>query len=100
VQAIGVTKGGRNTKIHAVVGELCHPLVFFLTLGNAADCVWQKPASASFSGLPSRKKTPEGDGGIIKRESPANSFAGNHRRYMAKQPRRPIITTLAIAERI
>ena len=37
-QAIGVTKGGRNSKIHAVVDEECRPWVFVLTPGNTADC--------------------------------------------------------------
>jgi transposase len=35
---IGVTKGGRNSKIHAVVDEECRPWVFVLTPGNTADC--------------------------------------------------------------
>jgi transposase len=38
VEAIGLTKGGRNSKIHAVVDEFCRPWVFVLTPGNAADC--------------------------------------------------------------
>jgi hypothetical protein len=38
-QAIGITKGGRNTKLHAVVDELCRPLVLLLTPGNTHDCV-------------------------------------------------------------
>jgi transposase len=38
-QAIGVTKGGRNSKIHAVVDEECRPWVFVLTPGNTADCI-------------------------------------------------------------
>jgi transposase len=37
-QAIGVTKGGRNSKIHAVVDQFCRPWVFVLTPGNTADC--------------------------------------------------------------
>jgi transposase len=37
-QAIGLTKGGRNSKIHAVVDDECRPLVFVLTPGNVADC--------------------------------------------------------------
>src|SRR5262252_7746708 len=36
-QAIGVTKGGRNSKIHAVVDDRCRPWVFVLTPGNTAD---------------------------------------------------------------
>jgi transposase len=38
-QAIGVTKGGRNSKVHAVVDDECRPWVFVLTPGNTADCV-------------------------------------------------------------
>ena len=37
-QAIGVTKGGRNSKLHALVDRLCRPWVLILTPGNAADC--------------------------------------------------------------
>ncbi len=36
-QAIGVTKGGRNSKIHALVDKLCRPSVIILTPGNVAD---------------------------------------------------------------
>jgi hypothetical protein len=37
-QAIGVTKGGRNSKIHALVDKLCRPWAIILTPGNVADC--------------------------------------------------------------
>ena len=37
-QAIGVTKGGRNSKLHALVDELCRPWVIIVTPGNVADC--------------------------------------------------------------
>ncbi len=36
-QAIGRTKGGRNTKIHALSDEQCWPLAFYLTPGQTAD---------------------------------------------------------------
>lgn len=39
MQAIGVTKGGRNSKIHGLVDKFCRPWVFVLTPGNTADCV-------------------------------------------------------------
>jgi len=39
LQAIGVTKGGRNSKIHALVDEDLRPWAFVLTSGNTADCV-------------------------------------------------------------
>jgi len=38
-QAIGLTKGGRNSKIHAIVDKFCRPWAFILTPGNTADCV-------------------------------------------------------------
>ena len=37
-QAIGITKGGRNGKIHGLVDKLCRPWVLILTPGNTADC--------------------------------------------------------------
>jgi transposase len=37
-QAIGVTRGGRNSKVHAIVDKLCRPWVIILTPGNVADC--------------------------------------------------------------
>ena len=37
VQAIGRTKGGRNTKVHAISDQHCRPLVFYLTPGQTAD---------------------------------------------------------------
>jgi transposase len=37
-QAIGITKGGRNSKLHALVDKLCRPWVIILTPGNVADC--------------------------------------------------------------
>ena len=36
-QAMGRTKGGLNTKIHAVVDEAAQPLRLFLSAGNEAD---------------------------------------------------------------
>ncbi|MDQ6868270.1 MAG: hypothetical protein M3178_07655 [Pseudomonadota bacterium] len=39
IQAIGLTKGGRNSKIHAIVDEFLRPWVLILTPGNTADCV-------------------------------------------------------------
>jgi len=37
-QAIGVTKGGRNSKIHGIADKFCRPWVLILTPGNTADC--------------------------------------------------------------
>ena len=36
-QAIGPTKGGRNTKVHAISDEHCRPLAFYPTPGQTAD---------------------------------------------------------------
>ncbi len=38
MQAIGVSRGGRNTKLHALSDDLGRPLAFALTGGQAADC--------------------------------------------------------------
>ena len=37
-QAIGITKGGRNSKIHGPVDKFSRPWVLILTPGNIADC--------------------------------------------------------------
>jgi transposase len=37
-QDIGLSRGGRNTKIHAVVDALGNPIKLFLTPGNINDC--------------------------------------------------------------
>jgi transposase len=37
-QAIGVTRGGRNSKIHALADKFSRPWVIILTPGNVADC--------------------------------------------------------------
>ena len=37
-QAIGRSRGGRTTKIHALTDSECRPLAFLLTGGNVADC--------------------------------------------------------------
>jgi len=37
-QAIGVSRGGRNTKVHALSDGLGRPIAFVLTAGQAADC--------------------------------------------------------------
>ena len=42
-QAIGNTKGGRNTKVHAVVDELCRPWVLVLKRGDTNDSVMAQP---------------------------------------------------------
>jgi transposase len=37
-QAIGRSRGGRSTKIHALTDAQCRPLAFMLTGGQVADC--------------------------------------------------------------
>ena len=37
-QAIGRSRGGRTTKIHALTDTECRPIAFLLTGGNVADC--------------------------------------------------------------
>ena len=36
-QAIGSMKGGRNSKIHAIVEKQCRPWLLIITPGNMAD---------------------------------------------------------------
>jgi transposase len=38
-QAIGRSRGGRTTKIHALADHLCRPVAFLLTGDHVADCV-------------------------------------------------------------
>jgi transposase len=38
-QAIGRSRGGRTTKIHALTDERCRPVAFLLTGGQVPDCV-------------------------------------------------------------
>jgi transposase len=38
-QAIGRSRGGRTTKIHALTDQFCRPFAFLLTGGQVADCV-------------------------------------------------------------
>jgi transposase len=38
-QAIGRSRGGRTTKIHALTDKDCRPVAFLLTGGQVADCV-------------------------------------------------------------
>ncbi len=50
-QAIGFTKGGRNSKIHAIVDEFCRPWAFMLTPGNTADCVMAEECVSLIPGI-------------------------------------------------
>ena len=38
-QAIGRSRGGRTTKIHALTDKYCRPIAFLLTGGQVADCL-------------------------------------------------------------
>jgi transposase len=48
-QDIGLSRGGRNTKIHAVVDALGNPVKLYLTPGNITDCT---AAIDTLTGLP------------------------------------------------
>jgi transposase len=50
-QAIGLTKGGRNSKIHAIVDEDRSPSVLILTPGNTADCVMAQECVSLIPGI-------------------------------------------------
>ncbi|MBG6072509.1 MULTISPECIES: transposase [unclassified Polaromonas] len=47
-QSIGITRGGRNTKIHAICNALGNPLRFVLTAGQRHD---SKPVPELLGGL-------------------------------------------------
>lgn len=48
-QAIGRSRGGRTTKIHALTDAFCRPIAFLQTGGQVADC---KAADALLDALP------------------------------------------------
>jgi transposase len=50
-QAIGLTKGGKNSKIHAIVDAECRPWAFILTSGNVADCVMAQDCISMIPGI-------------------------------------------------
>lgn len=51
MQAIGLTKGGRNSKIHAIVDEFLRPWVLILTPGNTADCIMAQECVSLIPGI-------------------------------------------------
>ena len=51
LQAIGLTKGGRNSKIHAIVDEFLRPWVLILTPGNTADCIMAQECVSLIPGI-------------------------------------------------
>ena len=48
-QAVGRSRGGRTTKIHALTDAFCRPIAFMLTGGHVADC---KAGAALIERLP------------------------------------------------
>jgi transposase len=48
--AIGRSRGGRTTKIHAAADRFCRPLRFLLTGGQVPDCVAAEPLIALLPG--------------------------------------------------
>ncbi|PZR81037.1 MAG: IS5 family transposase [Hyphomicrobiales bacterium] len=50
-QAIGLTKGGHNSKIHAIVDAFCRPWALILTAGNIADCVMAEECVSLIPGI-------------------------------------------------
>jgi hypothetical protein len=76
-QAIGVTRGGRNSKIHALADKFCRPRVIILTPGNVADSM-VVACSASVASH------------ALSRERATNPFSGRMRRIADApvQPRR------------
>ena len=48
-QAVGRSRGGRTTKIHALTDAFCRPIAFMLTGGHVADC---KAGAAFIERLP------------------------------------------------
>ena len=48
-EGIGMTRGGRNTKLHAVVDEVGHAVKLFLTAGQVNDCTQAVAMTADLS---------------------------------------------------
>jgi transposase len=59
-QAIGRSRGGRSTKIHALTDRQCRPIAFLLTGGQVADC---EAAKELLEHLPSTARVLHGDKG-------------------------------------
>ncbi len=84
-QAIGVTKGGRNSKIHAVVDEFCRPWVFVLTPGNTADCAVAEACVSLIPGV----STLIADKGYAMRSAAISSSKGSPASFPANPIARP-----------
>jgi len=48
-QAIGRSRGGRTTRVHALTDAACRPVAFVLTGGTVADCTAAVPLLAQVS---------------------------------------------------
>ena len=59
-QAIGRSRGGRSTKIHALTDRQCRPIAFLLTGGQVADC---EAAKELLEHLPPTTRVLHGDKG-------------------------------------
>jgi transposase len=59
-QAIGRSRGGRSTKIHALTDRQCRPIAFLLTGGQVADC---EAAKILMGHLPHSARVLHGDKG-------------------------------------
>ena len=59
-QAIGRSRGGRSTKIHALTDRQCRPIAFLLTGGQVADC---EAAKKLLEHLPPSARVLHGDKG-------------------------------------
>ena len=60
VQAIGRSRGGRTTKIHALTDRFCRPLRLLLTGGQVPDCI---AAEELLADLPDGAAVVHGDKG-------------------------------------
>ena len=65
-QAIGRSRGGRTTKIHALTDAQCRPLAFMLTGGQVADCT----AGAALLDRLARLRHPACGQGLRRRRHP------------------------------
>ena len=81
-----MTKGGRNTKIHAVVDELCRPWVLVLTPGNTHDSVMAQPCVSLIPGISQL---------LADKGYDSNAF----RKFLKDQGIRPVILANRIARR-
>ncbi len=53
-EAIGPTKGGRNSKIHAIADKFSRPFALILAPGNTADCTMAEECAGLIPGIKER----------------------------------------------